>query len=124
MPNNQLYTNLLERVMVERPELAPYAELFQQWADNNNETSESEGRIKELGARLRKMMFINKQLKEDLDDALDELDDFAKAVGACPRCWGEDNRCPVCHGKGYPGSFKIDMKLFEEIIMPALRQIP
>jgi hypothetical protein len=114
MSNNQLYNQLLQTVLAERPELAQYAELFT--AQDSSEDSDD----KELKLRLRKITVLAKRLKQDLDDALGDLDDLAQALGACEECWGRDNRCPTCRGEGSPGYFKSDKVLFEELIRPAL----
>jgi hypothetical protein len=121
MANDLLYTQLMERVMVERPELAPYVELFQQ-ATNNNENDASDSRVQELEAKLRKLSAITKRLKQDLDYALDDLDNLAKALGACDACWGEDNRCPSCRGKGKSGFFQPEQELFDRLILPAVKE--
>jgi hypothetical protein len=122
MENNLLYNKLIERVVSERPDLAPFAELFHQM--NTSDSIESEGKNKEAELRFKKLVSASRILKEDFDDALDELDDLAKALGACPICWGEDNRCEKCRGKGQSGFFKPDDRLFRILILPALKRIP
>jgi hypothetical protein len=47
---------------------------------------------------------------------------LADALGACPRCWGEDVRCVRCQGRGRPGGRQPDRLLFTEIIEPAVRR--
>jgi hypothetical protein len=123
MANNPLYNKLLERVLSERPDLAPFAELFQQTTDTN-ENSESEIQTKEIKYKLHKLSSAARFLKEDLDDAMDQLDDLAMALGACEECWGEDKRCPKCRGLGKSGFFVPDDKLFRSLILPALKRIP
>jgi hypothetical protein len=44
---------------------------------------------------------------------------LADALGACPRCFGEDELCPVCRGRGRPGGRAPDEALFAELVRPA-----
>jgi hypothetical protein len=123
MPNNLMYKKLLERMMVDRPDLAQYAEVFQQFEDNDEETVKMEEHIKDLEKRVRKSSAIALRLEEDLNDALDELEDLAKALGACIECWGEDKRCPTCRGRGVPGYQEPDRALFNQLVLPALQKV-
>ncbi len=121
MENNLLYNKLIERVVSERPDLAPFAELFQQI--NTSNTKEPKSKNIEAELKFRKLASAAQILNEDFNDVLDELDDLAKALGACSTCWGEDNRCEKCRGKGQSGFFKPDEKLFRKLILPALKRI-
>src|SRR5262249_639991 len=47
---------------------------------------------------------------------------LADALGACPRCWGEDVRCVRCRGRGRPGGRRPDRLLFTEIVEPAIQR--
>ncbi len=47
---------------------------------------------------------------------------LADALGACPRCWGEDALCVVCHGRGHSGGRQPDTLLFSELVEPAWRR--
>lgn len=47
---------------------------------------------------------------------------LAEALGACPRCWGEDARCARCRGRGRPGGRRPDRLLFTEIVEPAVQR--
>lgn len=47
---------------------------------------------------------------------------LADAVGACARCWGDDELCPVCRGRGRPGGRQPDGALFEQYVDPAWRR--
>lgn len=44
---------------------------------------------------------------------------LASALGACD-CWGEDARCPVCHGKGRPGWTLPEKPFFDYYVRPAV----
>jgi hypothetical protein len=46
----------------------------------------------------------------------------AAALGACPRCWGEEHDCPVCRGRGRPGGRAPDSVLYHELVEPAVRR--
>ncbi len=120
MADPALYNQLLTHVLAERPELAQYAEMFQQFTSNDDGSE----KIQELEMRLRKLSSFAKRLREDLDDALDHLDNLAKALGACEECWGETTRSKCCHGKGKSGYFQPDRELFDRLILPALREVP
>ena len=47
---------------------------------------------------------------------------LAAALGACPRCWGEDARCRECGGAGTSGFFAPDPDLFLWYVVPAVRR--
>ena len=47
---------------------------------------------------------------------------LAAALGACPRCVGEDEGCPVCGGRGVPGARRPHPGMFDEIVRPAVRR--
>ncbi len=116
MSNDKLYGQLLENVLAGQPELAPYAELFKMQLEESPASDETQG----LKARLRKVNAAAKALRNDLDDALDDLEELAQALGACNECWGRYARCPICRGDGRPGYFKPDRKLFDQMVLPAL----
>ena len=48
---------------------------------------------------------------------------LASALGACPACWGEDERCRTCRGEGRPGAVQPDVALFRELIAPAVARL-
>ena len=50
------------------------------------------------------------------------IETLAAALGACPRCWGENPRCLRCRGRGRPGGREPDHALFSELIEPAVRR--
>lgn len=49
-------------------------------------------------------------------------DTLALALGACHVCWGEEDDCPACFGRGQVGSFAPDRELFNQYVLPALRR--
>lgn len=50
------------------------------------------------------------------------LDALAEALGAC-YCWGEDEGCRGCSGKGVPGALPADPERFDEFVLPLLIRI-
>jgi hypothetical protein len=123
MDNNVLYNKLIERVISERPDLAPFAEIFQH-INTSDDKNEPENQKREIDVRFRKLASAARLLKEDFDDAMDELDDLAHALGACDECWGENKRCPKCRGNGVSGWRTPNTALFRSLILPALQKIP
>jgi|HubBroStandDraft_6_1064221.scaffolds.fasta_scaffold577569_1 hypothetical protein len=68
------------------------------------------------------------QLRERLQWAQNEVsalrdreDILAEALGACCLCWGEDNQCRACRGRGRPGFAMPDEEAFGELVLPAVR---
>ncbi|MBX9797457.1 hypothetical protein [Sphingomonas sp.] len=41
-------------------------------------------------------------------EATDRLSLLAAALGACGLCWGDDDLCPSCRGRGAPGMVRPD----------------
>jgi len=48
---------------------------------------------------------------------------LASALGACPACWGEDERCRTCRGEGRPGAVAPDVALFRDLVAPAVSRL-
>jgi hypothetical protein len=68
-----------------------------------SKTNENEIRI-----RLNELMKLNNAL--------------AGALGSCNICWGEDPGCIQCSGKGFPGWHKVNKRLFNVYVLPALEK--
>jgi hypothetical protein len=62
------------------------------------------------------------RLYEELERLRDRNRVLADALGACARCFGEDELCPVCRGRGRPGGRQPDGALFRELVEPAWRR--
>lgn len=84
--------------------------------------------VDELTDRLDESVRDRRRLSAQLDRANNELQRLrdrnqrlADALGACSSCWGEDSGCPDCQGCGRPGRSMPDERLFEGIVMPAVR---
>ncbi len=69
--------------------------LEQQAPDNPDQPLErSIGRLRRKNRLLRWRLLAANRFVEGL----------ARLMGACPRCFGQDDDCPLCHGGGAPGS--------------------
>ena len=71
-------------------------------------------------ARCRRRMA---RLQAELDQLRALSDTLALALGACHVCWGEDDECPACYGRGQVGAFVPQRELFDQYVLPALRRV-
>lgn len=78
---------------------------------------------------VKKLLEINKAMKSSLLELKNEnvkmIDKYRKligALGAC-ECLGENPICPMCEGKGIPGSKAIDEAAFFQYIYPLIQRI-
>ncbi len=62
-------------------------------------------------------------LEAEVERLLEINDGLAAALGACPRCWGEDAACADCAGEGGPGAVAPERELFHRLVMPAVRRV-
>jgi hypothetical protein len=51
------------------------------------------------------------------------LIELARALGACPLCFGDAPDCPVCAGAGAPGWAVPEPSLFSVFVLPALQRL-
>ena len=61
-------------------------------------------------------------LKAALTNAYEQLDELAAGLGACVVCWGDDDGCQTCQGRGRPGWRMPDAKIYRALIAPAVRR--
>ena len=62
------------------------------------------------------------QALAELELARERLRSLANALGACRRCFGDDELCPVCRGRGHAGARPSDETLFAQYVAPAWRR--
>ena len=115
------------------PKLKMLYEMMQQNMRNSDPPAPANSKIQ---GQLQKLLQINKclnnrnkQLKRQqrhllkyLNFLVDVNTSVSSAVGAC-ECWGEDNTCKNCHGKGRPGYFEVNPGAFRDYVMPCLEQV-
>jgi hypothetical protein len=73
-------------------------------------------RLADTQAQLSAMRREGRRLFEAYRQACDRLADLAAALGACGLCWGEDERCPSCRGRGCPGMVRPDLELRSRLL--------
>lgn len=61
--------------------------------------------------------------REEVADLREVNDATAAALGACRICWGGNGSCPVCGGRGRPGANLPDLRLYDELVRPAVERI-
>ncbi|MBO9205456.1 MULTISPECIES: hypothetical protein [Niastella] len=129
------FNSLLEQLQTQRPELADSLALLRQYQNNKKEKEDDDtavdmDREEKLTALLEKQKEINKgilhqfrKLERNYQLLIEQMDQFAEAVGACPECWGEDSLCNSCHGRGKPGYYQPNPTYFNMYIRPVLSKL-
>jgi hypothetical protein len=110
---------LVEQSLGDDPLAAPLAAMLRQRearaaAESDRDADPLED--PEVAALLERLYAENEALR-DLTRML------ADALGACARCFGEDELCPVCRGRGRPGGREPDVGLFTQLVEPAWQRI-
>jgi hypothetical protein len=59
----------------------------------------------------------------ELSQLRERNDVLAWALGACGLCWGEDEQCRACRGRGRPGFAIPDRQKFAQYVLPAARML-
>jgi len=72
--------------------------------------------VQELRARLDEV----DQIYEELEELRERDEMISAALGAC-YCWGRNRQCPDCNGRGRPGTFLPDDRLFAKFVLPAVQ---
>ena len=63
------------------------------------------------------------RLNQEVADLREVNDTLAAALGACRYCWGGDETCAVCAGYGGAGWRTPNLRLFEELVVPAVYRV-
>lgn len=66
--------------------------------------AECEEQLAALSSRCQALRDIAQRLESERNALRRRNAALAAALGACPRCWGEEAGCPTCAGEGVPGS--------------------
>ena len=84
----------------------------------SDEVVELADRLADAEARIEAMKRQARRLFEAHRGASERLADLAAALGACGLCWGEDDYCPSCRGRGRPGMVRPDPELRARLLGP------
>jgi hypothetical protein len=107
--------DLVEQSMGEDPMASALAAaLRQREAKLAEEAGDGEGALEDPD-----VADVVERLYAELEELRERTRMLADALGACPRCFGEDELCPVCRGRGRPGGRVPDQSLFERLVAPA-----
>ena len=138
--NNKNYLNSLQTINGARIEDFGPGHLAKKHARKETQSKE-QNEQKEIIRRLRiqnkklqeQLVMLRKRLKQrDTEKtkiieqvlAVKKLNNFlSDALGSCNKCWGEDPDCPTCSGNGIPGWRKINSRLFNSFVLPALENV-
>ncbi len=93
--------------------------LSRQESEREHPAPEPETHLDELRALYRE----NRELREANEFLAGQIEALAAALGACPACWGEDEACAECDGRGASGVFAPDREAFAEYVLPTIRRL-
>lgn len=80
-------------------------------------------RVELLKEKIRDNKSDKKQVMKRLNYLVKLNANLAQALGSCSSCWGEDPGCAICSGEGYPGWQKVNKRLFNLYVLPAIEKI-
>ncbi len=123
-PNS--FMEMLENLGIDDPRLRLVAEMMsKQRAQRPDQPSPEEilAKKKRTLAKIENLIQENAELREENRLLQERLGILAEALGACPHCWGEGQSCPICQGRGTPGSFFPNREVFTAYVLPAVRII-
>lgn len=128
------FETLLEKIEASRPDLADSLSLIRQFQkerkESNTNAEAGTGNTEEWMLLVEKQKRINKSLLQQYQRLegnykllIEQLDQLAEAVGACPQCWGDNLNCDYCRGNGKPGYFQPNRLYFDTYVRPALLKL-
>jgi hypothetical protein len=77
---------------------------------------------RQCARRIRELRVLAKKMYAELELLRERNDTLAAALGACYICFGTDQVCPECAGRGLPGSANPDPDTYREYVQPAVRR--
>lgn len=122
---------LLNLLKQQNPDVANYFEMMKPLMEQHPHPTEDtsyeevpnqlEEEIEKLTAINNKLFKMVNYLQKALRHELNRNDELAKAIGACPDCFGENHSCTVCRGFGKAGYYIPDFVQFNKFINPSIR---
>lgn len=121
---------LLAQQMGDNPQLQMLLSLMQ--TQNQADTSENKNdemvslqtKLEKSAAHIQRLREHIKAMEECIAVLENNQDNFAGAIGACAFCFGTDESCRACRGKGKPGAFIPDATLYAHYVAPVIRRHP
>jgi hypothetical protein len=92
--------------------------------DNDDEIAELNARLERADARIIAMKRDGRRLLEAYQACRERLGLLAAALGACGLCWGDNESCPSCRGRGRPGMVRPDPELRARLLGPPRKPDP
>jgi hypothetical protein len=125
-----LAAGMMDELKRTNPQLAMLAQLMQARTivpqqvpdDLSAEVADLANRLADAEDRLDRMKRQGRRLYEAHQSVTARLADLAAALGACGICWGEDEFCPSCRGRGRPGMVRPDPELRARLLGPFRKQ--
>jgi hypothetical protein len=118
--------NLLDQIGVTDPRIPMITELMKLQMDetpDNQSLGKNSIQRKKVMPIFNEMVRKNDELRYDNELLVDKLDTVASALGACPFCWGENEACEMCQGKGSPGKYNPEIDAFRKFVLPVVKKI-
>lgn len=111
-----LAQNMLADLQRSNPQLAMLAQMMQARAivpepagpDLGEEITQLAEQLAEAQRQVDRVKREGRRLLASYRDATERLGLLAAALGACGLCWGDDDLCPSCRGRGAPGMVRPD----------------
>jgi hypothetical protein len=64
-----------------------------------------------------------RRLERENDMLVIHAEMLARALGACPNCWGTIDDCEDCGGAGHPGAYQPDRTYFDIFVLPVIARV-
>jgi hypothetical protein len=119
--------------------------VIQQLPGQQNVPEPKKGKQKEISKEVIRCLRIqNKKLLEQVESLKNKLksghadttqitnklsyltrlnNELSEALGSCDKCWGDDQGCMNCYGKGSPGWRPVNKRLFYLYVLPTLERL-
>lgn len=124
-PSNS-FIAILDSLGIDDPRLRKMAEFMSQtsaWQAGARGFEEKVSPKRQEPGQIERLVHENQELLEENQTLRERIEILAAALGACPYCWGENNACSVCQGKGHPGSFMPDRGAYSGYVLPAVQTV-
>lgn len=127
---------MMQQMMADAAASDPKMAMLAQWmasshpappaADDDDalEVARLNARLEQADARILAMKRDGRRLLDAYHACRDRLGLLAAALGACGLCWGDDDNCPSCRGRGRPGMVRPDPELRARLLGPPRRPAP